>query len=402
MNRVRAVPSSLITALTRHLADTEFVDEHDIPGLMQALAQVPDPRSRLGRRFALPTLVMLGLIAVLGGARSFAAIAQHSTQLPDQVLQAAGVRRRRGRHRLPVASTLQRVFYRVDADQLDAALGRWIAALSRDPVDQDPQARRRAIAVDGKTVRGAKGPDGRQVHLLAAVDHEHGLLLGQRAVGEKTNEITGFQPLLASMDLTGAVITADAMQTQTSHARWLLACGAHYIFYTKGNQPTLHDQVRDYPWQRAPVRHTETDIGHGRTETRTIKILLPASEIRARFPHVKQIFQIQRTTLRTRGTDPSVVQAYGVTSLGPLDATAADLAGYIRGQWSIEAVHHVRDTTYDEDRSQARTGNAPQAMATQRNTAISLLRLNGWTKTAEANRHFAALPLDALQLLRLT
>jgi predicted transposase YbfD/YdcC len=402
MNRVRAVPSSLIAAVTRHLADTEFVDEHYIPGLMEALAQVPDPRSSLGRRFSLPTLVMLGLIAVLGGARSFAAIAQHSTQLPDQVLQAAGVRRRRGRHRLPVASTLQRVFYRVDADQLDAALGRWIAALSRDPADQDPQARRRAIAVDGKTVRGAKDPDGRQVHLLAAVEQEHGLVLAQRAVGEKTNEITGFQPLLAAVDITGAVITADAMQTQSSHARWLLARGAHYILYTKGNQPTLHEQVRDYPWQRAPIRHRETCARHGRTETRTIKILLPASEIRTRFPHVRQIFQVQRTTVRTPGTDPSVVQAYGVTSLGPLDATAADLAGYIRGQWSIEAVHHVRDTAYDEDRSQVRTGNAPQAMATLRNTAISLLRLNGWTKIAQANRHFVARPLDTLQLLRLT
>jgi predicted transposase YbfD/YdcC len=95
------------------------------------------------------------------------------------------------------------------------------------------------------------------------------------------------------------------------------------------------------------------------------------------------------------------VQAYGVTSLGPLDATAADLAGHIRGQRSIEAVHHVRDTTYDEDRSQVRTDNAPQAMATLRNTAVSLLRLNGWTKIAEANWHFAARPLDALQLLRL-
>jgi predicted transposase YbfD/YdcC len=401
MNRVRAVPSSLIAALTRHLADREFVDEQDIPGLIEALAQVPDPRSRPGRRFALPTLVMLGLIAVLGGARSFAAIAQHCAQLPDQVLQAAGVRRRRGRHRLPVASTLQRVFYRVDADHLDTALGRWIATLARDPADQDPRARRRAIAVDGKTIRGAKDADGRQTHLLAAVEQDHGLVLGQRAVGERTNEITGLQPLLDEMDITGAVITADAMQTQTSHARWLVARGAHYVFCTKGNQPTLHDQVRDYPWQHAPIRHHETVTRHGRTETRTLKILLPACEIRARFPHVRQIFQVQRTTVRTHGTQPSGREAYGVTSLGPLDATAAELAGYIRGQWSIEAVHHVRDTTYDEDRSQVRTGNAPHAMATLRNTAISLLRLNGWTKIAQANRHLATNPLDALQLQRL-
>jgi len=396
------VPSSLIAALTRHLTDTGLVDEHRIPGLLDVLAQVPDPRSRLGRRFALPTLIVLALVAVLGGARSFAAITQKTAQLPDQVLQAAGVRRRHGRHRLPAASTLQRVFYRLDADQLDAALGRWIAALACDPADQNPGARLRAVAVDGKSVRGAKNTDGRQVHLLAALEQEHGLVLAQRAVGEKSNEITGFQPLLASMDLTGVVITADAMQTQSSHARWLIARGAHYVLYTKGNQPTLHEQVRDYPWQHAPVRHRESDTGHGRTETRTLKILLPASEIRARFPHVRGIFQMQRTTQRKQGTSTTLVEAYGVTSLGPLDATAADLAGYIRGQWSIEAIHHVRDTTYDEDRSQVRTGNAPQAMATLRNTAISLLRLNGWTKIPEANRHLAARPLDALQLLRLT
>jgi hypothetical protein len=146
MNRVRAVPSSPITAPTRHPADTELVEEHCIAGLMQAPAQVPDPRSHLGRRFALPALAMPGLIAVPGAARSFAAIAQHSTQLPDQVPQAAGVRRRRGHHRPPAAGTPQRVFHRLDADQSDAAPGRCIAAPPRDPADQhsqDPAARLR-------------------------------------------------------------------------------------------------------------------------------------------------------------------------------------------------------------------------------------------------------------------
>lgn len=150
------------------------------------------------------------------------------------------------------------------------------------------------------------------------------------------------------------------------------------------------------------MRHTETTTGHGRRETRTLKILLPARDIRERFPHVKQIFQIRRTTLRKPDAAATVVDAYGVTSLGPLDVTAVELAGYIRGQWSIEAVHHTRDTTYDEDRSQVHTGHAPQAMAGLRNTAISLLKLSGWTNIAAANRHFAAQPLDTLRLLRLT
>lgn len=394
--------SSPIAVLARHLPDPGLVDEHHIPSLREALATVPDPRSRLGRRFALPTLVVLGLIAVIGGARSFAAIAQQAAGLPDPLLAAAGVRRRRGRRRLPAASTFQRLLYRVDADLLDAALGSWIAALSRDPADAHEPARARAFAVDGKSVRGAKDGDGRRIHLLAAVEQEHRLVLAQRRVAAKSNEITGFQPLLAALDLAGAVVTADAMQTQACHARYLVGRGAHYVFYTKGNQPTLDALVRGYSWEIAPVRHSESDTGHGRTETRTMKILLPAREIRERFPHVRQIFRIERTTVREHGADPTVVRAYGVTSLGPLDATAAELAGYVRGQWSIETVHHVRDTTYDEDRPQVRTGAAPQAMATLRNTAISLLRLNGWTNTPQANRHFAAQPLDTLQLLHLT
>jgi hypothetical protein len=162
--------------------------------------------------------------AVLAGARSLAAIGEWASDAPCQVLAALGVRRDllTSTFRPPAEATVRRVLARVDADALDRAISAWLAAQQPpSPAGPSPppgRSPRGAVAVDCKTLRGSRHYGTAQVHLLAAIDHRSRAVLNQTQVDAKTNEITGFQPLLEDLDLTGQIITADAMHAQREHA----------------------------------------------------------------------------------------------------------------------------------------------------------------------------------------
>jgi len=200
------------------------------PGLAEYLARVPDPRDPRGVRHTLTSLLLATVAAVLAGAKSFAAVGEWVADAPPQVLAALGVRHDplAGRFEPPDEATIRRVLETVDAAALDAAVGSWMDAQVRlRAAGQGPGhgRHRRAVAVDGKTVRGTRhaSSDGQAVHLLAALDQCAGAVLAQAGVDGKTNEITQFAPLLEPLDLAGCVITADAMHTQRGHAEFLVA-----------------------------------------------------------------------------------------------------------------------------------------------------------------------------------
>jgi DDE_Tnp_1-associated/Transposase DDE domain len=214
--------------------------------LLAALGAVTDPRKSRGVRHRLLTVLAAAVCAVLAGARSYAVIAEWAHDLPVSVRLRLGMGRR-----APSESTFRRILQRIDADELDTAVSGWLArhtatatasATGTGPIRPGPTSAGsvRAIAVDGKTARGARGDDGRAMHLLGALDHRSGIVLGQTEVDQKTNEITAFIPLLARIDqawpLTGAVITADALHTQREHVADLHARGAHWVLTVKGNQ----------------------------------------------------------------------------------------------------------------------------------------------------------------------
>lgn len=229
---------------------------------------------------------------------------------------------------------------------------------------------RRVIAVDGKSVRRAKQTDGTMPHLIAAFDHAVGVVIGQIAVAAKSSEIPAVRDLLACFELTGAV---DAMHTQTDTASGITAAGGEGVFTVKGNQPELYVRLKRLPWKDVPG-HRTTVTGHGPRVTRTIKVTTVPDWID--FPGVGQIAQLRRTV--TTGGKKTVEVVYLITSASSQTAPPTTLAAWIQGHWGIEnQLHWVRGLPYDEDRSQVRTGYAPQVMATVRNTAISLLRLDG-------------------------
>ncbi|MFG2639031.1 ISAs1 family transposase [Streptomyces sp. NPDC048362] len=293
-------------------------------------------------------------------------------------------------------SSRPKLLARIDGDALDRAVGRWLADRSPTPRDAAGLC---GVSVDGKSLRGAARANGRKIHLLAAVEHTTGLVLAQLDVGEKTNEVTRFQPLLdAVADLAGVVVTSDALHTQREHAAYLLGRRAHYIVIVKGNQKHLRKQLKSLPWKDIPLQGRTRGNGRGRSEIRRIKV---ATVNNLLFPGARQAIQIKcrRTDRKTGNTTTKTI--YAVTSLTAAQATPPQLARLVRDHWSIEALHHVRDTTFAEDASQLRTGNAPRAMATWRNLAVGAMKLTGVTNLAAGLRRNARDPRRPLALLGL-
>lgn len=195
------------------------------------------------------------------------------------------------------------------------------------------------------------------------------------------------------------MVTADAMHAQRAHADYLVAeRAAHYLLTVKGNQPALLRQLKMLPWKDAPVVHRSTDRAHGRLEKRSVKVVTVSTGIV--FPHARQAVQITRRTRRLDSTKWTTETAYAVTSLTAEQATARDLATWVRGHWRVEnRLHWIRDVTFGEDASQVRTSNGPRVMASLRNAVISMLRLDDATNIAEALRHHAWDPLRPVKLL---
>jgi predicted transposase YbfD/YdcC len=383
---VPAPSSSPIDPAVGHLADLAEDAEEDAPGLLGVLARVADPRHRRGVRHQLTVILGLAVCAVLAGARSFTAIAEWAADADEQTLARLGVT-----GAVPSESTFRRTLQRLDADAFDDLAGQW----AQQQTAPGPGSRR-VIAVDGKTLRGSGhgGQDSR--HLLAALDHAHGVVLGQADVAVKTNEIPMFSALLDRIEITDAIITADALHAQHAHAGYLHRRGAHYLLIVKRNQPGLHAQLAALPWRDVPVAYTKRERGHGRTERRTLKVTSVARGLA--FPHAAQAIQIVRRR-KVKGKW-SAETCYAVTSLRVTQASPAQLAAIIRGHWGIEdRLHWVRDMDFDEDRSQVRTASGPHIMASLRNLVITILRLAGTTGIATALRYYARRPSRPLQAI---
>lgn len=210
--------------------------------LLRILMSLPDRRGLRGRRHDQTAILAIAICAVLCGARSYVAIAEWAGRCPQNLLKRLGCRRRSplsGLYTPPSEPTLRRVLQSVDAEQVDRALAGWLRSLGKDQGE--------AVAIDGKTLRGAQRADGRQVHLLSAVLHGSGVTLGQCEVDAKSNEIPAAPVLLASLELNGKTVTADALHTQRELARFLVdEKGADYCFTVKDNQPTLKQDIAEW------------------------------------------------------------------------------------------------------------------------------------------------------------
>jgi DDE_Tnp_1-associated len=320
---VPADPSSSIPSALAQLAHADPLGPAEPPHLLAYLATLHDPRRACGRRHPPVAILAMAAAAVLAGARSMTAIAEWAADTPQPVRAALGARRDApDRWVVPAEATIRRTLVRVDPDLLAAVSGAWLADRGR------PGRRRRAVAVDGKTLRGDRC-DGRQVHLLAAMDHATRAVLAQRQVNGAPGWVPGFQPLLGDLELTGAVVTADALHTHPGAAEFLVTRKqAHYLFVVKANQPTLLARCARLPWQHVPVLDRTRDRAHGRVELRTLKAVSVGG---FGFPHTAQVLQVTRKTRDLRSRRWRTVVVYAVTSLAHAQASPARLADLLRG-----------------------------------------------------------------------
>ncbi|MDY7090260.1 MAG: ISAs1 family transposase, partial [Actinomycetota bacterium] len=287
--------SSLICALTVTTPGTGTpappLTDGERGGLVEALGRIPDPRNPHGTRYPLTALLSVAVCAVLAGATSFAAIVDwlHDLDEPDQV--------RLGFTRgVPTGTTMWRLLTRLDARVVSTVLAGWLRSRT-PPAPARPRRYRTVIAVDGTTLRGARLPQGRQVHLLSALDTSTVIVLAQVTIDTKSNEIPAFTPLLNAVEhvlgsLTGVLFVADALHTQTGHAEQTTGRGAHLLLQAKGNQPTLHAQLKALPWAQIPVGDRTRDRGHGRKETRTVKAVTLQIPGGIAFTHAQQAARI--------------------------------------------------------------------------------------------------------------
>jgi predicted transposase YbfD/YdcC len=242
----------------------------------------------------------------------------------------------------------------LDGQEVDTAVGSWASACT-EPAATGPGL----IAVDGKRVRGSGSDTTDARHLLGAIDHAHGVVLAQREVGAKTNEITEFALLLDTVELTNTVVTADAMPAQQAHAdHRVLKRRAHYLLTVKSNQPALPAQLKALPWKDVPVTHASSNRAHGRVENRTVKVVTGSTGIL--FPHARQAIQITGKTRTPKSKKWTTEVAYAITNRTAEQATSRELAAGIRRHQHIKnRLHRVHDVTFNEDHSQIHTGNDP-------------------------------------------
>jgi predicted transposase YbfD/YdcC len=456
------VPSSwLADCIRRHLPAGAAPDPVSLRKALEG--RLTDARKARGKRHPLPSLVSVlvaGAAAALGGPL---AVAQAAAGWDQEVLAAHGCWTcpRTGLRAAPSASMLDRLAKLLDADELEAALSACVAAAALDPavpaayaahraeeqcekegnrrkrkrkppaaesfreegqdgwfrphplhpwldpgVTGDPGhvPARQGVAVDGKERKLAKAGGKKKVHLLAAVTHTPGIVIAQDKVAKagKANEISHFKPLLAPLPLDGTVVTSDAMQANRDNAIFLRkAKDAHYLWPVLGNQPNLSQTLGALPWEDAPVAAATSEISRGRIETRTLRTL-PAPEGTG-FQDARQALLIERyTTYKKKGQWHTRCEAVlYLTSLGPDDATPADLLAHIRGHWRVEHAHWLRDVIWKEDKSLIRTENGPQIWSAITNLVITLFRIHGVTSYTAETRRCAQDPRRALRLLDL-
>ncbi len=304
-------------------------------GLLNCLAQVADHRKPKGIRHGLAAILVVIVVARLSGADSVYACGQFAASMPQEALARCGIRfnSRLGRYVPPSPKTIKRAVRAVGAAAADEQMCAWLRAEAASG-----RLRWRHIAIDGKTVRGAKDENGKAPHLLSAYDVTTGTVLGQDAVDGKTNEISCFVPLLEAIlasprarpaagpgtdDGDGAssggdparahseeedeaararseeeelvIVTADAMHTQTGHVRAMNARGVAWMVILKDNQPGMYAAADAHPWENEPVLHGSSQTGHGRHEIRRIQVTSQIPDlIAARLPGAQQMMLIER------------------------------------------------------------------------------------------------------------
>jgi predicted transposase YbfD/YdcC len=354
------------------------MDVHALGGMLRHLDTIDDPR-RHNVTYTLPQLLCCTLMAVLCRCDDYEEIAGWVALRHAWLVEVLGL----PEDRTPCRKTFERVFRRLEPE----ALGRCFVTLTQRLAEA---SQGRLIAIDGKTLRGSFDRAHRDlpIHLVHAWDRDNGLVLGQVAVDEKSNEITAVPALLELLDVRGAVLSLDAMHCQTQTAQLIRQADADYLLAAKKNQKSLHEDIKLFfddaiaPEGRGDphlLTHTmEPDNGHGRLDERAVWASGEVGWLRRRHPDWQDLrgvvcVQSKRTDFATGKA--SQERRFYLTSLSPGEVGVARLADLVRGHWSVEnQLHWSLDVSFGDDRCRVRKDHGPANLAAIKRLTLGLVK----------------------------
>jgi predicted transposase YbfD/YdcC len=364
--------------------------------LKQSLSEhfqaLEDPRVKRKPEHLLVDIVAIAILAVLSGANDMVAIETYGKA--KQVWLETFLELPNG---IPSHDTFSRVLALLNPEQLHECFLSWVQLLT-------DQLAIKLINLDGKTARGSYDREQslKALHTVSAWASEHHLVLAQQRVESKSNEITAIPELLNLLDIKGAIITLDAMGTQRNIAAQIIDQGGDYILALKGNQGTLHNQVKAFfkaaqqsQWEGINVSYSDsTEAGHHRIEHRQLWAV-PISQVPnltnpSKWLGLATVVMVRRERHLWNKTTTEV--CFYITSL---DADATLLAQAIRSHWGIEnSLHWVLDVTFREDRSRIRNGHGPENIGLLRRLSLNLLKREPSKQSIAQKRYRAAMDND--------
>lgn len=374
----------------------------DIGSLYEYLERLTDKRAKQGKRYGLAILILMILLAKLGGEDSPSGIADWIAYRKEMLGKLICFPRKD----TPCHMTFRRVLQFI---LIPEELERVVSEFHQCRLDNSKEI---ILSVDGKTIRGTI-PSGetRGVHLLAVFVPQQGLVLIEAEVDHKENEIVVAPQILEKVNLTGAIIIGDAMHTQRGLSSQIVEAGGDFIWTVKDNQPRTRWAIEKiFMSQMCYVRDgaklsedfqvaAVANKGHGRLEKRTLFGTTLLNEY-LDWPHVAQVFRLERVVWLDEGKRNTKQITYGLTSLQPEKANPQKLLSLLRQYWGIEnGLHYRRDVTLNEDRTRLTVGHSGHNMAIINNLIIGLCSYSGFSNLAKARRLFSAQPTKALNLI---
>jgi len=349
--------------------------------LITAFSQVKDPRRDITKLHLLNDILLISILSVICGAETWKDIQTFASAKEDFLRTFLKLP-----NGIPKLDTYRRVFSAIDSEQFEASFIQWVNTLANISKGQ-------VIAIDGKTLRGAKKAGEKSpIHMVSAWANESNLVLGQVKVNEKSNEITAIPKLLDILSLQGNIITIDAMGCQTKITDKIINEKADYIIAVKENQKILYQEIQDeFRFAKDIQTSSNENLDHGRIETRTCSVINTFSHIHElnKWRSLKSIIRIQSTRIFKNSNKPTeTATRYYISSL---EQEAKLFNKAIREHWTIEnKLHWTLDVAFSEDASRKRIGNSAQNFSILLKIALNLLKNEKTAKQGIKGKRFKA------------
>lgn len=349
--------------------------------LVSIFSQIDDPRRDLTKLHQLNDILLICIISVICGADSWNEMELYAQEKEGFLRTFLDLP-----NGIPSHDTLNRVFSAIDSTQFETCFIEWVKSISK-------LIPKEVIAIDGKTLRGAKSKGNKSpIHMVSAFASANNLVLGQVKTDEKSNEITAIPKLLELLSIKDTVVTIDAMGCQTDIATAIIAKKADYILAVKGNQAQLLEHIEDeFRFGKSTKTSINEGLDHGRIETRKCSIISDFEFISQNnnWDKLSTIIKIE-STREFKNSDKATETAtrYYISSL---KASTEDFQNAIRSHWSIEnKLHWMLDVAFSEDASRKRVGNSTQNFSILLKIALNILKKDTKTKVGVKSRRFKA------------